>query len=952
MSNRGSNESIWEHFHGPNVGYIEEQYEKYLEDPDTVDPSLREVFDKYGAPHWVTQEKGVHEHRGGASDVDIQKVTAALKLVEAIRRHGHLEANIYPVGKRKNRYTPLVDIKTYGLSEADLRSIPAQWLWKDAPGHVRNGLDVVETLKERYSGTISFEFYHVHHDEEREWLQHKVETGALNVSLNPDEKKQLLKRLAEVEGFEHFLNKTFVGQKRFSIEGLDMMVPMLDRIVQEAYRDATEHVMLGMAHRGRLNVLAHVLGKPYDLIFSEFHHAPNKELVPSEGSMGINYGWTGDVKYHFGAKREVKDDAREMRVTLAHNPSHLEFVNPVVEGYTRAAQDDRSNPGYSEQDVDKALSVLIHGDAAFIGEGVVAETLNLSGLRGYQTGGTIHIIANNLIGFTTNQEQGRSTTYASDLAKGFEIPVIHVNADDPVACLTAVSFAYEYRKTFHKDILIDLVGYRRYGHNEMDEPRATQPALYKDIDQHPTVLHIYADRLMEEGTIRKEDMEQMKKEVDDKLREIYISMKESETEDPDVDAIPEAIANGLDQIETAVPLDSLKALNKGLLKRPEGFHSFKKLERILKRRENALEEGNKVDWALGEALAFASILKDGNPIRITGQDSERGTFAHRNLVLHDTETDETYCPMHGLDEAKASFDIFNSPLSETGVLGFEYGYSVQAPETLVLWEAQFGDFANAGQVLIDQFISSGRAKWDQKSSMVLLLPHGYEGQGPEHSSGRLERFLQLSAENNWTVANVTSAAQYFHLLRRQAAIGGKDNARPLILMTPKSLLRNPRVASSPEEFSEGKFKPVLEQPGLGANTDQVKTIVLGSGKVMVELEEALEEHGYDQFDWLHILRIEQIYPFPEKQVKEILSRYPNTEELIWIQEEPKNMGSWDFVKETILNLLSEGQTLHYVGRPHRSSPAVGEPNVHKTEQKRIIKEALKLSKGGDSRERN
>ncbi|MBB6451803.1 2-oxoglutarate dehydrogenase E1 component [Salirhabdus euzebyi] len=952
MSNKGSNGSVWEQFHGPNMGYIEEQYERFLEDPNSVDSSLQEIFQEYGAPEWMTKGGTTQKESQAVSDLDVKKITAAMKLVEAIRRHGHLEADIYAVGNKKGRYSALVDPKTYGLSDADLKSIPSHWLWQNAPSHVKTGYDVVNNLKAKYSGKIAFEFYHVHDDDEREWLQHKVESGEFEVALTPEEKKELLGRLAEVEGFEHFLAKTFVGQKRFSIEGLDIMVPMLDRVVKDAANDSIKHIMMGMAHRGRLNVLANVLGKPYDKIFSEFHHSPDKELVPSEGSTGINYGWTGDVKYHFGADREVLGEGKSStRVTLAHNPSHLEYVNPVVGGYTRAAQDDRTARGYSNHESDKAFSILIHGDAAFIGEGVVAESLNMSQLKGYKIGGTIHIIANNMVGFTTNNTESRSTTYASDLAKGFEIPVVHVNADDPEACMTAVAFIYEYRKKFNKDVLIDLVGYRRYGHNEMDEPRSTQPHLYKEIDQHETVFHLYGKQLQQQNIISEEEFTNIKDEVAQRLKSIYDSMKEDKYEPKISVEVPEAVANGLDKIDTSVPLETLEALNEGMLKRPEGFNVFKKLERILQKRAKGFEE-DKIDWSLGEALAFASILKDGTPIRLTGQDSERGTFAHRHIVLHDVETEESYSPLHGLDGVNASFDIHNSPLSEAGVLGFEYGYSVQAPETLVIWEAQFGDFANAGQVIIDQFIAAGRAKWGQKSNMVMLLPHGYEGQGPEHSSARLERFLQLSAENNWTVANVTSSAQIFHLLRRQAAIGGKDSSRPLIVMTPKSLLRNARVAAKREEFTDGKFKPVVEQAGLGSKKTKVKRLVLGSGKVMVDLEEAIDNAKDQDFDWLHIARVEQIYPFPKKQVQEILDHYGNIEEVAWIQEEPKNAGGWDFVKRKLNTMLKGKQKLSYIGRPRRSSPAVGEPNVHKTEQSRIVNEALKLSKGGDSRERN
>ncbi|WP_430787953.1 2-oxoglutarate dehydrogenase E1 component [Virgibacillus flavescens] len=949
--NEESNIRFWEKFYGPNIGYVEEQYDLFKEDPDSVDASLKEVFEQHGAPKWMQPNKG--EAQAATSSIsNVKKLTSAMKLVEAIRRYGHLEADIYPVGLSKQRETDLVNPKAYGLDENDLKNIPATWLWEDAPAGVDNGFDVVEKLKKYYSGTITFEFDHVNNDAERKWLMELIEAGNARMSLSDEEKTQLLERLAHVEGFEGFLQKTFVGQKRFSIEGLESMVPMLDRIVKYATKDKIEHIMMGMAHRGRLSVLAHVLGKPYDKIFSEFHHSPDKELIPSEGSTGINYGWTGDVKYHFGATKDVNDgDETTTRITLAHNPSHLEFVNPVVEGFARAAQDDRSSSGYPKQDMNKAFPVVIHGDAAFIGEGVVAESLNLSGLPGYHTGGTLHIIANNLVGYTTNQEDGRSTRYASDLAKGYEIPIIHVNADDPIACVSAIKIAYAYRQKFHKDFLIDLVGYRRYGHNEMDEPRTTQPLLYKDIDSHPTAANVFAKVLQEKGTLDEEGFKKITNQVEDGLRKIYDSMKENETGAVEAQGMPQELKNGLDQFETAVPLDTLKALNKGLLNRPEGFNGFKKLEKILKRRENVLEEGNKADWGAGEALAYASILNDGIPIRLAGQDSERGTFAHRHVVLHDVETNEKYCMMHGLDGVKASFDIRNSPLSEAGVLGFEYGYSVHSPNTLVLWEAQFGDFANAGQVIFDQFISASRAKWGEKSNMIMLLPHGYEGQGPEHSSARLERFLQMGAENNWIVANVTSSAQFFHLIRRQAAMRGREEARPLILMTPKSLLRNQRVASEAKEFTEGKFQPLRSQPNLKMSKKNATRLLIGSGKVMVDIEEAIL-NSEENFDWLRVLRLEQIYPFPKKDLEKVLNELPNLEEIVWVQEEPKNMGAWDFVDDHLRELLQEGQALRYVGRPRRSAPAVGIPNVHKTEQNQLVQRAIQPIEGGDSSERN
>ncbi|MUK88803.1 2-oxoglutarate dehydrogenase E1 component [Ornithinibacillus sp. L9] len=952
--NEESAERFWGEFYGPNMGYVEEQYELYKEDPQAVDPSIKELFDQYGAPDWLYQTKGVIQENSQSTSIkDVKKLTSAMKLVEAIRRFGHLEADIYAVGLQKERTSDLVDPKTYGLNDEDLRSIPATWLWEKAPNNVTNGLDVVKELKKYYTGTITFEYDHVNNEDERDWLLNVIESGEARLDLSNEEKKQLLDRLAQVEGFEGFLSKTFVGQKRFSIEGLESMVPMLDGIVKYAIQDRVENIMMGMAHRGRLSVLAHVLGKPMDKIFSEFHHSPNKELIPSEGSRGINYGWTGDVKYHFGAVKEVVDgEETTTRIALAHNPSHLEFVNPVVEGFARAAQDDRSTSGYPKQDVNKAIPVLIHGDAAFIGEGVVAETLNLANLPGYSTGGTLHIIANNLVGYTTDQEDGRSTRYASDLAKGFEIPIIHVNADDPVACVSAIKVAYEYRKKFNKDFLIDLVGYRRYGHNEMDEPRMTQPKLYKEIDRHPTAANVFANVLAEKGIVSEAEFNQMKDQVESKLKEVYNSMKENNARKVECQPIPEALNADLNQFDTAVSLEKLEALNEGMLKRPEGFNENKKLSRILKRRKDALKDGNKADWGAGEALAYASILQDGIPIRLTGQDSERGTFAHRHAVLNDTETNEKYCIMHGLDDVNASFDIRNSPLSEAGVLGFEYGYSVHSPNTLVLWEAQFGDFANAAQVVFDQFISAARAKWGDKSNMVMLLPHGYEGQGPEHSSARLERFLQMAAENNWIVAYVTSSAQFFHVLRRQAALRGREEARPLVIMTPKSsLLRNQMIASEAKEFTEGKFQSLRNQPNLKVSKKNAKRLLVGSGKIMVDIEEAIL-NSEEKFDWLRAVRVEQIYPFPKKELEKVVKELPNLEEIVWVQEEPKNMGAWDFVDDYLRDLLQEGQTLRYIGRPKRSAPAVGEPNVHKHEQQQIIQQAINLSLGGDSSERN
>ncbi|GLB60711.1 2-oxoglutarate dehydrogenase E1 component [Cytobacillus sp. NCCP-133] len=931
-------------FHGPNLGYVIELYERYLEDPKSVDPDMKEFFEKNGSPILGSEAsksagQAVSSMRAG----QLEKTLAAIRLADTIRTYGHLAADIYPLGDHKTE-TDLFDLSKYGLTENDLMEIPAGVITKDATYPLRNGWEAIEFLKEVYMGPIAFEFQHIYEENEKNWLRRKIGANSHKLSMQKEERIKVLKRLTEVEEFEKFLHKTFVGQKRFSIEGLDTMVPLLDEIVSESVSDGAKTINIGMAHRGRLNVLAHVLGKPYEMIFAEFQHAPNKELVPSEGSIGINYGWTGDVKYHLGLDKQIKDENTTVaRLTLANNPSHLEFVGSVVEGFTRASQDIRTQPGYPKVDPKAALAIIIHGDAAFPGQGIVAETLNLGQLTGYNTGGSIHIIANNTIGFTTESRDSRSTRYASDLAKGYEMPILHVNADEPEAVVAAARLACEYRAKFQKDILIDLIGYRRFGHNEMDEPMTTNPLMYNIVRKRPTVKALYAEKLLNESIISKEEAEQIQNEVLEKMKTAYEKVpkekKEAEPTNP-----PETVEKGLPKVKTAVMIETLKKINEELLKWPEDFKVFDKLGKILKRRIEALEPDGKIDWGLAETLAFASILSDGTPVRLTGQDSERGTFAQRNVVLHDHITGKAYSPLHKLSTAKASFAIHNSPLSEAAVVGFEYGYNVFAPETLVLWEAQYGDFANAAQVMYDQFIAAGRAKWGQKSGLVMLLPHGYEGQGPEHSSARLERFLILAAENNWTVANLTSSAQYFHILRRQAAILGKEEVRPLVIMSPKSLLRNPLVASTGLELSEGEFKSVVEQPRLGENPEKVKRIVLGTGKIAIDLAENLKK--YEDQDWFHILRVEEIYPFPMETIRDILSRYPNTEEIIWIQEEPKNMGAWNFVEPRLKEIAGKEIEVRYVGRRRRSSPAEGDPTVHKKEQARIIDEALTRKQEG------
>ena len=946
MGVQKNQQNPWRKFNGPNLGYVIEQYERYTNGEDSIDQKLKDLFLKWGSPLSIessdTEEMLKKESVNPNNFADIQKVLKVVKLLEDIRSNGHLAANMNPIDanlENKEFFNP----EKYGVSEQDLKAIPAKLVWEEAPEGIQTALDAINHLKSIYTSTLAYEFNHVQHIDERTWLTHMVETGSLHRSLSKEEQTNLLQSLSEVEGFEQFLHKTFVGQKRFSIEGVDMLVPMLNEAVHEGVEDGAHNVVIGMAHRGRLSVLAHVLNKPYSKMFSEFQHSSAKQQGLSEDLVDISEGWTGDVKYHLGRNRFMEGPRKvRARITLANNPSHLEFVDPVVEGFARAAQEQRKNAGNPEQDVKRALAILVHGDAAFPGQGIVAETLNLSGLKGYRTGGTIHIIANNMVGFTTDSHDSRSTRYSSDLAKGFEVPIVHVNADNPNACLAAVRLAYQYRTRFQKDFLIDLVGYRRFGHNEMDDPAVTQPQVYKKIANHPTVRALYSTQLQNKGILKLEEVEQINRSVQERLQAEYEKVSDQKQSEPPAEVeVPRVISKGIPPLETSVPLDTLRELNHDLLKWPEGFHVYPKLKRILERRDTALEENGKVEWAVAEVLAFASMLTDGTPIRLTGQDSERGTFAQRHIVLHDSETNETYSPLHHLPKARASFAVHNSPLSEAAVVGFEYGYNVFAPETLVMWEAQYGDFANTAQPLYDQFVSSARAKWGQKSGLILLLPHGYEGQGPEHSSARPERFLQLAAENNWTVANLTSAAQYFHILRRQASILGTEFVRPLVIMTPKSLLRHPLIASPGTALSEGHFQTVVEQLELGKATDKVQRLVLTTGKMSIDLAVEIDSKKENRnLEDIHIVRIEQLYPFPQEKVEAILKRYPNLKEIIWVQEEPKNMGAWHYIAPTLFELARGSLTVEYMGRQFRSSTAGGDPLVHKKEQERIIEQAL------------
>jgi len=926
------NGSPWTRLSGPNLGYVLEMYELFTQSPDSVDADLAELFKKYGAPS--IEENAVDFSVANQVDPNnFGKVLAAVQLADAIRAHGHLAADIYPLNDRP-KDTSRMDASSYGLTDADLLEMPASLLMKNAPSNIQNGLQAIELLKSFYTDKIAYEFSHVINSEERQWIQSKVESASMRVSLTKEERKSLLNRLSEIEGFEKFIHRTFVGAKRFSIEGLDTLVVLLDELVQQSEKHDTKQISIGMAHRGRLNVLTHVINKPYDMMFADFAHVPNDSFLPKDGSLQITKGWFGDVKYHMGATHTAKSG---LKIKLAYNPSHLEVVSPIVNGQTRAAQEVTSKTGIPTQDVKAAYSVLIHGDAAFPGQGIVTETLNYSRVRGFQTGGSIHIISNNMIGFTTEYYDSRSTHYSSDPAKGYEVPVVHVNADDVEAVLAVAQFAFEYRKQFGKDIVIDLIGYRRFGHNEMDEPLVTNPTMYHAIHKHPTVREIYGKQLVSDQVMTEEEVKNLATDIQKTMQDAYDRVKEVPESEHDEIVIPEVVLNGYPEVPTGVKEETLVKMNAELLSWPSEFTAFKKLERILKRREEPFKGKGKIDWAHAETLAFGSILQDGNPIRMTGQDVQRGTFAHRHLVLHDEKTGAELVPLHHISDAKASFVAYNSPLTEAAILGYEYGYNTENENALVIWEAQYGDFANMAQVMFDQFISASRAKWGQKSGLVMLLPHAYEGQGPEHSSARLERYLQLAGENNWTVANLSSAANYFHILRRQAKMLGDETMRPLIIVSPKSLLRHPQVGADVVDLTSGHFETVLEQPHLGEKPKKVERILLASGKMAIDLADRVKD-GKD-FDHLHIIRVEQLYPFPSEKIQAIVERFPNAKEIAWVQEEPQNMGSWTFA-DPYLRDLAGTKGVRYIGRVKRSSPSEGDGETHKTEQARIIEEAV------------
>jgi 2-oxoglutarate dehydrogenase E1 component len=871
------------------------------------------IFQDLGMPHRpVRSEMDANPALFGAPGgrEEVEKQTKVLQLIHNYRVRGHLVADLDPLDRHRAPHRDL-DPATYGLTLWDL---DREFMTGGLSGEDRATLrEVLDILRETYCGTIGVEYMYIADPERKEWLQHRMESARNYPALDAQSKKRVLEKVIEAESFERFLHTKYVGHKRFSLEGGETLIPLLDRILNDAALLGLREVVIGMSHRGRLNVLANTVGKPISQIFAEF-----------EGNDPTSYQGSGDVKYHLGATgTHVADTGETIAVTVAPNPSHLEFVNPVVEGMVRAKQDAMGDKEHA-----RVLPLLLHGDAAFAGQGIVAETMHLSGLHGYRTGGTIHVVVNNQIGFTTLPEDARSSTYATDVAKMVHAPALHVNGDDPEAVAYVASLALEYRQKFRKDVVIDLVCYRRWGHNETDEPSYTQPLMYARIKNHPSAASLYGDKLVREGTVTREALDAIwaakKAEMQSEGDETKTPFAATSRRDPHVPA----------PVDGPAMWGRLKTTLKALGTVPEGLEIHPKLVPFVRRRLELVEGRGEADWATGEALAFGTLLLEGVPVRLSGQDSGRGTFSQRHAVLFDVRTQEEYVPLNAVATAGARFEVYDSLLSEAAVMGFEFGYSVAEHRALVLWEAQFGDFMNGAQVIIDQFVSGSETKWGQPSGLVLLLPHGFEGQGPEHSSARIERFLTLAAEGNIRVAYPSTPASYFHLLRFQ----GRDPAeKPLVVFTPKSLLRHPRCVSPLSELAEGRFEPLLDDRTVDASA--VRRIVLCSGKVYYDLLKAREDAKRHD---VALLRVERLYPFPHVELEAALLRYPQSAELVWCQEEPRNMGAFRFVRERFLDgeVLASGRTLRYAGRAASAAPAPGSLKVHLAEQEALVREAL------------
>ncbi|EDY87332.1 oxoglutarate dehydrogenase (succinyl-transferring), E1 component [gamma proteobacterium HTCC5015] len=934
-------QSLWDssEFDGANSAYLEVLYENWLEDPDSVAPKWADHFQKIAgkeAKETEVRHSAVRKEFREIARVKDQyipstagdsrkleherKQVRVLDLIEAFRSRGHLHAELDPLGRKMPQEVPDLSLKHHGLSLSDLDTV---FDTGNLFGQTKTSLaDILEVLNETYCGPIGSEVSHVVDSEERRWLQQRLESSRGQPNYSGEFKKYILERMTAAEGLERYLHTKYVGQKRFSLEGGEALIPMLDLLVQDAGRMGMKETVIGMAHRGRLNVLVNIMGKnPADL-FQEF-----------EGHLATE-SRSGDVKYHMGFSSDIKTDGGTAHLALAFNPSHLEIVAPVVEGSVRARQDRRGDGSGSA-----VLPINIHGDAAFAGQGVVMETFNMSQSRGFSTKGTVHIVINNQIGFTTsNQKDTRSTYYCTDVAKMVNAPIFHVNGDNPEAVCFVTQLALEYRTKFKKDVVIDLICYRRHGHNEADEPSATQPRMYSRIKALETTRTLYAKHLIGEGVITEEEDREFVDGYRDKLDrgECAQPIIADASEDKDlyeVDWEPFLGKDWDEPCDTRVDLNTIKSLNEKLLDVPEGHVLHSRVQKILEDRRKMGSGAMALDWGFAETMAYATLVTSWYPVRLTGQDSGRGTFFHRHAVLHHQEKGTAYVPLRHLAKEQANFLVIDSLLSEEAVLAFEYGYATSDPHSLVIWEAQFGDFANGAQVVIDQFISSGEQKWGRLCGLTMLLPHGYEGQGPEHSSARLERFLQLCAEHNIQVCYPTTPSQIFHLLRRQAI---RPCRKPLIVMTPKSLLRHKRAVSSLDDLAEGAFMPILGDSVLKTDPNQVKRIVFCSGKIFYDL---LEYRESEQIEDVAIVRIEQLYPFPEALLRYEVDRYFNAEEFVWCQEEPMNQGAWYSIQHHIRAML-DGEYLHYAGRSASASPAVGSAKVHVQQQKQLVQDAF------------
>ena len=937
---------------GANATYLAELYARYEQDPTSLDPEWRSFFASLGddaadvladarGPSWgdgKPRPPAAQATRGALTQqqaLDAARDTlGARMLIRAYRTRGHLIAKLDPLELVSRREHPELKPKTYGFTKDDYdRPIYIGGAFGYEFATLRQVLDI---LKRTYAGPIGFEYMHISDPEQRAWIQERIEGADKEVRFTEQGKRAILTKLIEAEGSERFLNVKYTGTKRFGLDGGESMVPALEQIIKRGGQLGVREIVIGMPHRGRLNVLANVMAKPYRAIFNEFRGG-SAQPDDVEGS--------GDVKYHLGASSDREFDENRVHLSLTANPSHLESVDPVVLGKVRAKQDQMGDRERKE-----VLPLLLHGDAAFAGQGVVAECLGLSGLRGHRTGGSIHFIVNNQIGFTTAPRFSRSSPYPSDVAKMIDAPIFHVNGDDPEAVVHVTKIATEFRQRFGKPVVIDMFCYRRHGHNEADEPAFTQPLMYQRIAEHPGVVEIYADRLIKEGLFTAEEVERLQAQFRAYLEEEFLA---GETYRPNradwldgrwagIGFADEGARRGM----TGVDLDVLRQVGQKLTTIPKSFTPHKTIARIMAARHKMIDEGQGIDWATAEALAFGTLLVEGFKVRLSGQDSERGTFSQRHSVLMDQVTEKKYTPLKHLSKGQAEFEVINSMLSEEAVLGFEYGYSLAEPNALVLWEAQFGDFANGAQVVIDQFISSGERKWLRMSGLVLLLPHGYEGQGPEHSSARLERYLQLCAEDNWQVVNCTTPANYFHVLRRQLH---REFRKPLVLMTPKSLLRHKKVVSTLEQFGpESSFHRLLwddaqsspDEPIELVPDDQIKRVVLCSGKVYYDLYEEREKRGIND---IYLLRIEQLYPFPARALIQELARFTDAE-MVWCQEEPKNMGAWSFIEPNLSWVLDHIGAKHkrprYAGRPSSAATATGLMSKHLRELKAFLDEAL------------